>query len=565
MARLPDDDLKPLFRALEEWTERGLRRDDSLFTPGRAIWSHAVATDLHKRFVEKPDESEDDFMTKWQRQLQGAPDDTIQLAAELYFVHLLTPYNMGGARKREQILRVLSWASTPIAPPESLMQGLNRGFVSDQGYLTYRPNMLWYLIEFTLKWKSTDAATRAALLKDPWAFKSFAFTIPAPRAYGQREVLLYFVFPQFFEAMTSRDHKRQLVEKFGSLAPDAEGDPDKQLYAIRRAMTPTYGEAFSFYLEPVRSLWREKPPSTAPVTAIVGEVSEVAEAGLAGLAEELLLSESFLDTAAQLLKERRQIIFYGPPGTGKTFVAQRLAEFLAGSEGRSHLVQFHPSYAYEDFVEGYRPIAMNGAPGFQLQPGPLRRLAEVARAAKGEPVILVIDEINRGNLPKVFGELFFLLEYRGQRMSLQYSAEPFSLPENLWIIGTMNTSDRSIAILDAALRRRFYFVPFFPDEEPVRGLLGRWLDENVPPMRWVADVVDAANAKLNDKNAAIGPSHFMKEGLDDAMVSRIWSYAVLPYLEELFFGDPDRVTQFQLGGLRQQVSGASAHAPDLPA
>ena len=126
---------------------------------------------------------------------------------------------------------------------------------------------------------------------------------------------------------------------------------------------------------------------------------------------------------------------------------------------------------------------------------------------------LVIDEINRGNLARVFGELYFLLEYRDSEMDLQYSDEPFSLPDNLYIIGTMNTADRSIALVDLALRRRFYFVEFHPDDEPVKNVLRNWLSAKAPGMDWVADVVDAANEKLrDDRHAAIGPSYFMKSG-----------------------------------------------------
>src|SRR5438445_11845153 len=119
------------------------------------------------------------------------------------------------------------------------------------------------------------------------------------------------------------------------------------------------------------------------------------------------------------------------------------------------------------------------------------------------------DEINRGNVAKVFGELYFLLEYRGEQVILQYTQDDFSLPENLWIIGTMNTADRSIALIDAALRRRFFFVSFFPDRPPVQGLLRRYLARHQPSLDWLADAVDLANTILADRDAAIGPSYFM--------------------------------------------------------
>ena len=153
-----------------------------------------------------------------------------------------------------------------------------------------------------------------------------------------------------------------------------------------------------------------------------------------------------------LLKDKKQVIFQGPPGTGKTFVAQALALCLAESDERVTLVQLHPSYAYEDFVQGYRPTLSNGQPTFRLTDGPLLLAADKARAEPQAKHFLVIDEINRGNIAKGFGELYFLLEYRDKAIRLQYS-EPdtkFTLPKNLYIIGTMNTADRSIALVDLA-------------------------------------------------------------------------------------------------------------------
>ena len=112
----------------------------------------------------------------------------------------------------------------------------------------------------------------------------------------------------------------------------------------------------------------------------------------------------------------------------------------------------------------------------------------------------------------------------------------------------MNTADRSIALVDLALRRRFYFVEFHPDEEPVKGVLGRWLDANAPGMEWVADVVERANEKLReDRHAAIGPSYFMKDDLDEEAVTRIWKHSVLPYIEERLFGEGDRLARVRPG------------------
>ena len=278
------------------------------------------------------------------------------------------------------------------------------------------------------------------------------------------------------------------------------------------------------------------------------------------LASSLYLPPEFLETIDTLLEEKKQVIFQGPPGTGKTYVAQALAEHLAGSSGRVTLVQFHPSYSYEDFVQGYRPTLKDGQPGFELRDGPLLRAAEQARQNSNANHYLIIDEINRGNIANVFGELYFLLEYRDKEINLQYDDKPFSLPDNLFIIGTMNTADRSIALVDLALRRRFYFVPFHPDDEPVQSVLRKYLEaQGLEEMLWVADVVEAANEKLReDRHAAIGPSYFMRDNLNEETVERIWKHSVLPYIEERRFGGNAVSDEFSLSSLRRDVSGNSA-------
>ena len=265
------------------------------------------------------------------------------------------------------------------------------------------------------------------------------------------------------------------------------------------------------------------------------------------LASELMWQPDRLRMVIHGLEDKGQVIFQGPPGTGKTFVARRIAQWYREQGGDYQIVQFHPSYTYEDFVEGFRPArARDGQMGYDLVKGPLRLMAEQAKDNPDATFILVIDEINRGNVAKVLGELYFLLEYRDEAVNLQYSHVPFQLPKNLCFIGTMNTADRSIALVDAALRRRFYFFGLYPDEPPVEGLLSRWLARENIDAPWVADLVDAANRKLNDRHLGIGPSHFMRNDppLDAARVRFIWEQAVIPYIEEQCFGDEARLKEF---------------------
>jgi alkylated DNA nucleotide flippase Atl1 len=280
------------------------------------------------------------------------------------------------------------------------------------------------------------------------------------------------------------------------------------------------------------------------------------------LAKSLHLDDlSWLRDVEDLLWQRKQIILYGPPGTGKTYLATRLARHLAEDQ-TVKLIQFHPSYTYEDFIEGYRPQASEGgAISFALKAGPFRQLAEDAQIDTTTPYILIIDEINRANLAKVFGELYFLLEYRKERISLQYTpADSFTLPENLFIIGTMNTSDRSIALPDAAMRRRFAFFELHPSAEPTRGLLQRWmrdqeLSSNVPEI--VAELNRRIEANLPDgRDHVVGPSYFMHRWVHEKPdgLDRVWRTDVMPLVRELTIavgGDVEE--QYGLAALRRAV------------
>jgi len=283
----------------------------------------------------------------------------------------------------------------------------------------------------------------------------------------------------------------------------------------------------------------------------------------AQLETELHMPLSELERFASLLKSRKQMVFYGPPGTGKTFIARRLARALAGEDRTDAvtLVQFHPSYSYEDFFEGYRPSETStGAATFMLTHGPLRRIASEASnpANSHKPYFLIIDEMNRGNLAKVFGELYFLLEYRNQSVSPQYSpGTRFTLPDNLFIVGTMNTTDRSVGLVDAAIRRRFPFVELHPDTSPVEGVLGRYLASNgISTER--AGLLRALNASITTRDLRIGPSYLMRPEADtEEGLEQVWTYDILPLLQEHFYDSksPDAIArEFSLAALRRQIA-----------
>ena len=483
---------------------------------------------------------------------------------EVLYVYFLIVGTKNSIGEQNRINEVLRLSQQPVAIPQNLINSLTPGLVNPgQNFHANRQFQVGFLIEFVEQWKEQGWEEHDRLLADPWAFKDFATSInfrsallqSAPkRTRTQYEALLHLVFPDTFEAIVSGVHKRRIVDSFTNLVTRPTDDVDRQLQQIRPALEALYGSReWFFYRPPVEELWKSGgPPSNGSgKDGKEGGESPEQEHDFQELAKNLHLPAGFLDKINTLLEEKKQIIFQGPPGTGKTYVARKLVEHWAGSDKNVTLVQFHPSYAYEDFVHGFRPKGTDGGQvKFELQDGPLREIAKRAEADKNGNYYLIIDEINRGNISKVFGELYFLLEYRDTPIRLQYSGEPFSLPPNLYIIGTMNTADRSIALVDLALRRRFHFVEFDPQEEPIKNLLRSWLSDKAPDMVWVANIVENVNNELNDRNAAIGPSYFMKEELDETRVRRIWDHSVLPYIEERLFGEDQVRSKFSLDALR---------------
>jgi 5-methylcytosine-specific restriction protein B len=271
-------------------------------------------------------------------------------------------------------------------------------------------------------------------------------------------------------------------------------------------------------------------------------------------------SLSQVSTRIQSVLDRKgQVILYGPPGTGKTYWAERTAmdlsalsqfgqtfgllqpeqqKVVAGDgevTGNVRLCCFHPAYGYEDFLEGYRPATVNGQVTFQLRDGVFKRLCKDAAARPNQNFYLIIDEINRGDIPRIFGELLTVIEKdkRGKRIILPVSQEHLTIPDNVFLIGTMNTADRSISLLDAALRRRFGFVELMPDGMLLKdhSVLG------IPLKAWF----DALNQRIREhvgrdaRNLQIGHSYFLHKGAalkDFSTFKRSLRDDVIPLLEE---------------------------------
>ncbi len=304
------------------------------------------------------------------------------------------------------------------------------------------------------------------------------------------------------------------------------------------------------------SLFRLMPNEYEIIRSIIDEVIEPV-AGTGNLEQVYSLEECMQATGfpqdmliswKAALERKKQAVFFGPPGTGKTFVANHLARHMVGgTDGFIDFIQFHPAYTYEEFMQGIRPDTdEKGNLLFNLKHGRFMEFCIRARQRTG-PCVLIIDEINRANLARVFGELMYLLEYRDKDISLAGGVR-FSIPSNVYVIGTMNTADRSIALVDFALRRRFAFLELFPEYE----VLKVYQAKKGFNAQGLVQVLQEVNTKINDKNFSLGISFFMVDDLVKKLAA-IWKMEIETYLEEYFFSQPEVLINYRWDKIKGKV------------
>lgn len=267
------------------------------------------------------------------------------------------------------------------------------------------------------------------------------------------------------------------------------------------------------------------------------------------LAEDTGFDLATLERWVRAIERKGQAILYGPPGTGKSFVAEHLAKHLIGDEdGFVDLVQFHPAYAYEDFIQGIRPQSReDGGLEYPMVPGRFLKFCDKADSRQGR-CVLIIDEINRADLSKVLGELMYLLEYRNRDIPLAGGGS-LHIPSNVLIIGTMNTADRSIALVDHALRRRFAFLPLYPDYD----ILEKYHQSTGYNVGGLIQTLRRLNNQIGDRHYEVGISYFLREDLETE-IEDIWRMEIEPYLEEYFFDQPGKVDEYRWGVVGEIIS-----------
>ncbi|MGB5959147.1 MAG: tetratricopeptide repeat protein [Coleofasciculaceae cyanobacterium] len=282
----------------------------------------------------------------------------------------------------------------------------------------------------------------------------------------------------------------------------------------------------------------------------INSLLPIPESTLLQVVEQTSFDETELIYWLRAINRKKQAIFQGSPGTGKTYIADKLAKHLiSGTDGFLELLQLHPAYSYEDFIQGIRPQSQDGKLTYPLIPGRFLEFCKKAESRQGL-CVLIIDEINRANLAQVFGELMYLLEYRNKKIRLSGSNELFSIPENVRIIGTMNTADRSIALVDHALRRRFAFIELRPNYQ----VLKRYHEKHKTgfPVDGLIEMLKHLNNAIANKHYEIGISFFLTENLSE-QIEDIWKMEIEPYLEEYFFDQLEKADEFCWVKIKQNI------------
>ena len=578
-----------VLEAADRWKQVCLIEGRSLFGD-EILWTDENFRELKARYSDNLDDtSARTFWEKLPDQLAPAKPEAKRLFAEIVWVfYLVAAPNSASQDTKLQNIKSVYESSNKSLPQKHWALGdiLGKGT-----FRTRYQKILWkeyrFIIALMLNWCSCTRAERRDLLNDPWVLLDWVYEREdADRHFSH--ALRFLLFPDYFEATVYLNHKKRIVQCFGNRFGEdwsvgrMDGiEIDRTLLNIRDRLEKEHPqEEVSFYRPPWREIWDPsdegpQPPDKGPArptedSAVEDEVQPYVDASqpysIDDALKDLFIEEQQFLRIVDSLREGKNVILQGPPGVGKTFAARRIAWCLMEHKDESavEMTQFHQSYAYENFVQGWRP---NSQGGFSLHNGVFFEFCRRAEHSTDKSFVFIIDEINRGNLSKIFGELLMLIEAdkRGpaHAIALTYSNpdDRFSVPKNVHILGLMNTADRSLAIVDYALRRRFAFETLAPayGSGKFRAFLKK---KGVPASlikRIVADLKKLNEAIGQDSDLgtgfAIGHSYFVpqddfKGPFDENWRRRIVDLRIAPLLREYWFDNAERADQ-QIAALQE--------------
>ena len=559
-----------ILNALEEWRNNCLLKDGSVFTE-KNLWTRDNFSTLEKLFIENPIDGNDSFYNKLQIQLKDAPVDVVQLASEMLWLTLFYAYEkIKVETKNKHIIELWELSKESFPDTEKLSEVVNAGFASPGTNLFRRNRDYGFLIKVLKQWKTLNSDEQSRLLTDnPLGLcnkiDSFADYQPI------RHMFLYYCYPSYYERICSRRQKEQIYKAYSDLL-ESTNDPYKQdnslcgldhaIHKIRKCLEKQYETSKLDFFNGVYSNgnWidlRSKWDSEQDIRE-TKQKSSTEKIAPEDVVEELFIEKTEIDHILKIWQGRKNLIIQGAPGVGKTFAAYKLAYKMIKQNSPECVgfVQFHSSYSYEDFIQGYRPSKN----GFELQDGKFKIFCDKAHGKPNDRFVFIIDEINRGDLSKILGELLLLIEpdKRSEDWAtpLTYSntGEKFFVPENVYLLGLMNTADRSLAVVDYALRRRFCFyemVPQFNSEKFQDHLHGNGISDDM------VELIRARIGNVNKKIVAdrflgpgfrIGHSYFcdeLYESQENEWYEIIVNSQIIPLLEEYYFDKPDRIEELK--------------------
>jgi 5-methylcytosine-specific restriction enzyme B len=499
------------------------------------------------------------FSEKLELQLAPASPAARQLFAEIYILNILPVTNFLQATKVKFVEEVLADLQPPVALKTDVVDAFADGvFNGGPAWNNRRWAQLSFLVEFAEYFKHQDMALRTEAAADPTVLRNLVMNSPGHPEPAQRRALLYLFHPRYYLPIVSKQHLSTLWDAFADRIPTGPtNDIDADLRVIIDALEAETGAPVDVYDETWRPQWltKQAPVTKPPIDQ--GDSSGQSQPDAQPYSVADIVADGCFHSTTRLQKildhwrENQNVVLQGAPGTGKTWLAKRLAQALIGSQvpGAIRSVQFHPNTSYEDFVRGWRPTSGGS---LVLTEGALLQHAERARTFPDVPHVLIIEEVNRGNPAQAFGEMLTLMEKSKRNpddaLTLSYpkfEGEQYYLPDNLYLLGTMNIADRSLALVDLALRRRFSFEtiePAFTDAW-AKYLAEKLPNDHVPLAETIRNRVSALNTTITEdpmlgSHFAIGhsfltPIHAQSDGLD-------WYHGVVdtqiaPQLYEYWF------------------------------